>query len=128
MKTVLSIVAVVVLVVAGVFFVVPKSSVQLGSVGGLQATVATSSFQSVTAAAVELLFSTSTSCTSRVISTQAGAIKLTFSDRIGERPTGSSGMIQTASTTVVYDASQYGCGAIYVYPYGTDTLTLVETL
>jgi hypothetical protein len=104
------------------------TATQLGSVGGLQSTVASSSAQTTVAGTVRILFATSTSCTSRVISTQAGAIKLTMSDHKGLRPTGVLGVLQTASTTVVYDAEQYGCGAVYVYPYAADTLTVVETL
>ena len=128
MKNALSIGAVVILVIIGIVFFSSKGNPQFGSVGGLQATVATSSFQAVTAATVQILFATSTSCSSRMISNQAGAIMLTFNDRLGQRPTAVRGLIQTASTTREYNSELYGCGAVYVYPYGTDTLTLVETL
>jgi len=99
----------------------------LGSATGIQSTVATSSFQVVTAGTAQRLFATSTLCSARIITTQAGAIKLTFSDFLGQRPTGINGHIQTASTTVEYDSKIYGCNAVWVYPYGTDTLTLTET-
>ena len=87
--------------------------------------IATSTFVASTADTVQLLFATSTNCTSRVIGTQS-EIKLTFSDSIGQRPTGANGHIQVASTTVVYDSGLYGCDAIYVYPYGTDTISISE--
>lgn len=128
MKTAPIIVSVLALVIALALFVAPKDVTRLGSKDGLQATVATSSFRAATATTVQLLFATSSACTSRIISNQAGALKLTFNDKLGARPTAVNGVLQSASTTVVYDAEQYGCGAVYVYPYGTDTLTLVETL
>ena len=98
-----------------------------GTAGIVPATVATSSFQAVTAGSARILFATSTSCAARIVSTQAGAIKLTFSDLTGQRPTGVSGHQQNASTTVAYPAEDYGCNAVWVYPYGTDTLTVTET-
>lgn len=98
-----------------------------GTTGGVPSVVATSSFQSTTAGTARILFATSTKCSSRVISTQAGAIKLTFSDFSGQRPTGVNGHDQSASTTVAYPAENYGCDAVWVYPYGTNTLTVTET-
>lgn len=93
---------------------------------GSIAAIATSSFQSVTIDAAELLFATS-SCSTRTIGTRGDAIKLTFSDYRGERPTINNGFPQAASTTVSYDAEQYGCGAVWVYSYGTQTVTIAET-
>lgn len=100
----------------------------LGSVtGGTPATVATSTFQAVVAATPELLFATSTSCSSRIITTQTNPVRLTFSDFTGQRPTSAGGVFQAGSTTIAYEAETYGCNAVYVYPYGTDTLTVIET-
>lgn len=103
------------------------NNINLGSSGGVTSTVATSTFQAVTAGTAKRLFATSTLCSARIITTQAGAIKLTFSDFLGQRPTGINGHIQTASTTVAYDSKIYGCNTVWVYPYGTDTLTITET-
>jgi hypothetical protein len=131
MKFVLSLVVIVVIVLVGMYLLDSKQSgdsTQLGSVGGLQSTVATSSTRGTTAATVQLLFATSTSCSSRIIGTQLGAVNLTMSDHRGLRPTVSSGLRHATSTTIAYDAELYGCGAVYVYPYTADTLTLVETL
>jgi hypothetical protein len=98
-----------------------------GTAEGVPSTVATSSFQATTAGTARLLFATSTKCASRIITTQAGAIKLTFSDFLGQRPTAVEGHEQSASTTVAYPAENYGCNAVWVYPYGTNTLTVTET-
>ncbi len=93
---------------------------------GYIATFATSTpSQSVTAATVELLFASS-SCSSRVIGTRTGEIRLTFRDTGADRPTGQAGFSQAASSTVVYDAETFGCGAVYVYPFVTETLSVME--
>lgn len=111
--------------ILAIFFYQPVQPVQSSTWPGNMQSVATSSFQAVSATTVELLYATS-SCSSRVIGTQGGEIRLTFSDYKGERPTGTNGFPQNASTTVVYEAETYGCGAIYVYPYYTGTLTISE--
>lgn len=92
------------------------------------ATVATTSAQAVTAVTAELLFATSTanSCLARVITTQGDGIKLTFSDYNNPTPSNTVGHFQAASTTVAYDASIYGCNAVKVYSYGTQTLFISE--
>jgi len=96
---------------------------------GERAAVATSSVsQSVTAGAVELLFATSSQCAARIVSTNAGEVKLTFSDHNGVRPTALAGFGQPASSTVAYDASVYGCGAVYVFPSYTGVLNVAETV
>ena len=92
---------------------------------GLQATIATSSFQGVVINTAELVFATS-SCSSRTITTGDTNVRLVFSDVLGQRPTGTNGHLQVASTTVTYDSGLYGCDAVWVYPYGTATLTLTE--
>ena len=93
---------------------------------GAPATVATSTAQSVTVAVAELLFATS-SCSSRIVSTQGDAIKLTFSDFRGDVPSQTVGHVQAASTTVAYDSGLYGCNAVKVYSYGTQSLQVTET-
>jgi hypothetical protein len=100
---------------------------RLSSVGGLPSTVATSTSASSPAGTTRLLFATSTSCSSRIISTQASEIRLTFSDFQGIRPTQIFGHAQGASTTEAYDAELYGCNAVYAFLYGSTTLTLTET-
>ena len=93
---------------------------------GLPATVSTTSQETLSTTALQL-FATST-CSARIISTSGQPIMLTFSDKQGSVPTGSFGLIQAASTTVVYDSGQYGCGSVRGYSFGSQLLTLVETI
>lgn len=97
---------------------------------GLQADMlnATSSSATLAATTATLLFATTTgSCSARVISTGASAIKLTFTDNKGQRPTGIYGHVQIASTTVAYDSGLFGCGAVYGYSYAAQALDLTES-
>lgn len=126
-KIVIAIVVVILALVAFSLFNPIKTSSTLGSTLAVQSRVATSSFQTATVNTARILFATSTSCSSRIISTQGTEIKLTFSDYSGQRPTGVNGHSQLASTTVAYDSELYGCDAVWVYPFGTNTLTLTET-
>lgn len=112
-----------------IIFLAGRTPVAFGAAEpGTSATVATSSAQAVVAATAELLFATSTanSCLSRVVSTQGDAIKLTFSDYRGDVPSATIGHVQAASTTVAYDASTYGCNAVKVFSYGSQTLQIAE--
>ena len=69
---------------------------------------------------------TAKTCASRVISTVGQGIMLDFN---GGTPTGSFGLWQGASTTVAYDAEQYGCGAVTVYgQVSSTTITAVELI
>lgn len=90
----------------------------------LPATVATSSPSAVTTTA-RTIFATST-CATRVISTRESAITLTFSDNQGVTPTATYGHVQAASTTVAYDAAQYGCNAFKAYSFTAQNLSVME--
>lgn len=92
---------------------------------GLATSVASTTSQAVSTTA-RLLVATST-CDARVITSRAQPLMLTFSDYNGATPTATFGHLQSASTTVVYDSGQYGCGAVKVYAYGTDSITVTET-
>lgn len=118
---VLLLVAVIVFTVIGI----DKQTAIGSSPPGAAAVVGTSTNVVSVAGTAQLLFATSTNCTSRVIGTQS-EVKLTFSDRTGARPTGANGHIQAASSTVVYDGGLYGCSAVWVYPYGADTISITE--
>lgn len=98
---------------------------EAGAPDGIAAIVATSSEPTV-AASAQVLFSTST-CMSRVISTSASPIMLTFSDWNGSSPTALIGAVQAASTTVVYNASLYGCGLFKAYSFASGPVFLSET-
>lgn len=80
---------------------------------GLQATVATSSYQGVSGTQA-VLFATS-SCSARIVSTASTSIMLTFRDQ--DIPTAFYGHFQAASTTVAYDSGQYGCAGWRVFGF-----------
>jgi hypothetical protein len=80
---------------------------------GLPATVATSTFAYPVGTSQTVLFATST-CAARVITTRNEAVMLSFNEPAGQVPTVLTGHSQVASTTVVYDSGQYGCGAVRV--------------
>ena len=114
------------LVIALVFLFSGKTQDTSASApSGLPATVATSSIASVGTTAISL-FATST-CSARIISTQAQAIMLTFSDYAGQTPTATFGHWQAASTTQAYDSGQYGCGLVKAYSFATQTITVTES-
>lgn len=93
---------------------------------GIAASIATSSNPTIAAVTSTLLFSTST-CATRVITTYASPVMLTFSDNQGLTPSGIFGHLQPASTTVAYDATQYGCGAVKVFSFVAQLLTVSES-
>lgn len=83
------------------------------------------------------LFDENSNCSSRVISTTAQAIMLSFDEPLSlpagignvssSTVSGSVGHIQLASTTVAYDGGLYGCGNVYAYgQVATTTITLSE--
>ena len=75
----------------------------------------------------EIIFATS-SCTARVISTVASPIMLSFTLSNGSTtlPSGTSGLLQGASTTIAYDSELYGCGAVVAYGFSTSTISISE--
>lgn len=91
---------------------------------GLRTTVATTSPAAVTTSA-SVIFATST-CDSRIISTTASPIMLTFSENQNVVPSAIFGHLQAASTTVAYDSALYGCGAVQAYSFVNGTVTLTE--
>lgn len=115
-----------VLAIAGLLFLFSTKvdQVRAGAGNGIPATSATTTPAAVTTTA-STIFATST-CTSRVISTVASPIMLTFTDAEGKTPTGVFGHLQAASTTVAYDAEIYGCGAVKAYSFVTSTITVTE--
>lgn len=82
------------------------------------------STSSVGVYAVSTIASERTVCASRVITTFSN-LYLSFDD--DTTPTGvTRGHYQAASTTVAYDAEQYGCGAIQAITTSTSTVTVTE--
>lgn len=89
------------------------------AVPGSHADIATSSTKSVGPQAVTTLFTSNIVCTSRIISTVSQPIMLSFDPNI--TPTATRGHLQAASTTEMYDAGLYGCGAVTVYGHNAST-------
>lgn len=98
---------------------------QGGAFPGGRTQLASSTNFAVTGGAVSVLTATS-SCTSRVVSTESQGIRITFGDRAGNTPSATQGHWQAASTTVVYDAETTGCDLWRVYPNGTQNITITE--
>lgn len=97
-----------------------------GGQTGITTRIATTSNPTVGTSAVRI-FATST-CSGRIISTTGKAIMLTFTDAPAQVPTATFGHIQAASTTVVYDASEYGCNAVRAYGFDANSsITVSET-
>lgn len=121
------------LYIAGTAFALAVAYLLAGSpfyVGATEATVIPARIATTSQAAVTSTASTiiaTSSCSSRIISTVASPIMLTFTDNQGAIPTGVFGHIQAASTTVVYDAGLYGCGAVKAYSFTAATITVAET-
>ena len=91
---------------------------------GLPATIATTSVSLVNTTA-SLVIATS-SCSARIISTATSSIMIGFTDNQGFVPSAMQGIYQAASTTVAYDSGQYGCGAVRVYSFQTQNLTVMD--
>lgn len=86
----------------------------------IPASLATTSLMSVGPQNATTLMATS-SCTARIITTYGNPIMLTFSDYLNQSPTATFGHLQAASTTVVYDAGEVGCGLVKAYGYTAST-------
>lgn len=93
---------------------------------GLQAVVSSSSINTLVGGTVSTLFATS-SCSARIITTAGAPITVTFSDKVGQTPTATFGILQGSSTSVVYDSGQFGCGLIKVLSASAQILTVIET-
>jgi hypothetical protein len=78
-----------------------------GATPGLESRIATSTLVRPVTTTQSILFATST-CATRFITTNAGGIYLSFSDDFSV-PTATSGHFQAGSTTVAYNAEEYGC-------------------
>lgn len=90
---------------------------------GLAATVGTSTQFTLLAGTAGTLVATS-SCSSRVVSTQNSGILLTFDDRY--IPTLGVGFWQGASTSVAYDSGLYGCGQMKAISAGAQVITVMD--
>lgn len=110
---------------------VETTSPALGGIApGFAITVASTTLEAVGPGPVTLtqsLFSTTTNCTSRTITTYANPITLTFSDYAAQLPTALFGHLQSASTTTNYPAEVYGCNLWRAYGFAaTTSITVTE--
>ncbi len=115
--------------VIATYFIGVQTKISVGSApAGLPATIATTSNPSVTSTA-GLVFATTTGggCAARVITTGQSSINIGFSDVQGIVPTQTLGHFQATSTTVAYDSGQYGCGAVRIWSFATQNLTVSES-
>lgn len=121
------IVGAIVLTIALILFVMASGSQQAhANAGELPATIASSSEQTISTTPL-LGFATSSACTTRIISTTASPIMITFSQVQGLLPAAQVGVLQPASTTVAYSNASYGCGAVYVYSFVSGPVYLTDS-
>ena len=91
---------------------------------GLPASNASSSKIAVAGGTVTVPIATSTTCSARVISTASTTINVQVG---GDEPSAVLGHFVAASSTLVLDGGQYGCGAVKIFPFSTGAITAVET-
>ena len=125
-KEVLFIAALAVLALGMAFFY--SSDVAGRAPPGLSVNVATSSAVNLGDQTALMVQATSTNCGARIITTRASDILLTFADGMAT-PTSANmqGHLQSASTTIAYDADTYGCGRIVAFPMNDTAITITET-
>ncbi len=95
--------------------------VEASAPSGLPATMASSSNPIVPQSSTVII--ATSSCASRIISTASTSLMLGFGDKV---PTATFGVYQAASTTVVYDSGQYGCGSIRAISYPAGQITVMD--
>ena len=85
--------------------------VQGSAPGGYSTSWATSSVITLSQSVDAVLFATSTpSCTARTITTRARPLMVKFGDHAGFTLDSNTGHSIGASSTITYDAGEYGCG------------------
>ncbi len=129
-KIILISVTVAILISFGVYIARKQS---FGSApAGMKTIVASSTVKAIVGPqAPTAIFSATVDCTSRVITTYANPIMLTFATSTDldqtVKPTAIFGHYQAASTTVAYDSGLYGCDLWQAYGYtATDTISISE--
>lgn len=124
----------VVLVVGAYMLGIVTKFASASAPSGLPATQRIATTTSVGPQEIITIFSDKQSCSSRIISTTDGtgqAIQVLFGDPTNGDIASTSvsatvGHLQSASTTVMYDAGLYGCGRWTVYASATTTILLSE--
>jgi len=125
MKYILSIIIAVVFL-SGLFLFDRNVEVFGGANPGTAGVVATSSTPTVGPNGITTIFASNEVCKSRIITTRSNPIMIAFNSNITASAT--VGHQQSASTTVVYGAEDFGCGNVTVYGYTASTsITISET-
>ena len=91
---------------------------------GLSATMATSSTLTVGPQQKMTLFASADYCNSRIITTVASPIMISFNALSSTTISGTVGHLQAASTTVAYDSGIYGCGLLTAFGFSSSTITV----
>lgn len=121
-----AVIALILTAIIAIGFNINSNKASASAPPGLPATIATTSNPTVTNTA-SLVFATS-SCAARTITTYASPVMITFGDVAGNGgPTGVFGHLQAASTTSTYDSGQFGCGAVRIYSFVSQAITVSES-
>ncbi len=123
-KIVIGILALLCLFIGGVLF--NSYNARASAPSGMATLVASSTVKAIVGPQnATTLFSANVDCTSRIITTYANPIMLTFATSSAlastVEPTGVFGHLQAASTTIAYDSGIYGCGLWQAYGYSAST-------
>mgnify|MGYP001576718960 FL=1 len=137
MKNILTIaiwVAVALAVIGGLWYLYDSiSDVVSPNVGGAQSGLPTTvvlnpaTTTSLTVNTTAALIFASSTCNSRIITTYASPIMIGLTDKFPFAPSGTSGVLQAASTTVAYDSGIYGCAAWRAYSFTAQNITAWQT-
>lgn len=101
------------------FFFIGNFSFESNNLGNMFSQMATSSTIAVGPQENKTLFTARQTCSSRVITTVAQPIMLSFNTNI--TATALAGHLQAASTTIVYKSDDFGCGAVSAYGHNAST-------
>ena len=117
------------IVMMTIYAYIPAQDSLGSSFTGSAATLSTATTTTVGPQANTTIFSKTTSCTSRIITTNFTAIFFTTGDVTGFGSTtlaNGNGLTQAASTTVAYDSGIYGCGRWTAEAVASTSITIVE--
>jgi hypothetical protein len=113
-----------IIISAAALYFLPNIQQNLGGSVGGQASVATSSVIKVGPQEDKTLFAANRTCTSRTIGTAGEGVYLSVHSVVN--PSTVIGFPVAASTTLVLDAANWGCGAVTAAALGSTTITVME--
>jgi hypothetical protein len=127
-----SILAVAILALAGVLLFKPMLSVLGAAPAGQVPKLQIATTTALTAQATSTVLAATAFCNSRIVTTLASPVMLTFdavpaAGNVGtSTQSGQIGHLQGASTTVAYDAALYGCGQLTALPFANTTIIVSQ--